>query len=94
MGSYHCSCPVGFFYDAEKRICAGMLSIVGLLHEILYIKGAVRNIMGATQWAPPNGHHPKDGSFAPGTTMPIFVIICNWHRSRYLKVAIFAGTNV
>ena len=35
MGSYHCSCPVGFFYDAEKRICAGMLSIVGLLHEII-----------------------------------------------------------
>ena len=58
VGSYHCSCPVGFFYDAEKRICAGMLSIVGLLHNI---KGAVRSIC-----EPPNGHRhcSKDSSYA------------------------------
>ena len=36
------------------------------------IKGAVRNTI--LLYEPSNGHHPKDGSFAPGATMPIYVI--------------------
>ena len=24
-GSYNCSCHAGFFYDTEKRICAGIV---------------------------------------------------------------------
>ena len=34
VGSYHCSCSVGFFYDAEKRICAGMLFIIEYYHSV------------------------------------------------------------
>ena len=27
-GSYHCSCPAGYFYDTEERTCAGMILIL------------------------------------------------------------------
>ena len=36
-GSYHCSCPVGYFYDAEKGICSGIVVIIIIYSNILCI---------------------------------------------------------
>ena len=31
-GSYHCSCPVGYFYDAQEGQCVGMSQRVSFLY--------------------------------------------------------------